>query len=170
MEEICILEMPDNVYERLIQKGKKPGFFQLLATQTVSAAWHGLYPGYIIFFVKSAVMIAGSRVFYGWQQATQSVLFKKIFVFLNFAYTLLVLNYSCVGFIRTGIKPARNLSCIWECMLCWNRYFNSIDPARKKSLSQQGPPDLKLGKISKVEIASLISVFESVDIRKILGS
>ncbi|KAK6137534.1 hypothetical protein DH2020_028719 [Rehmannia glutinosa] len=49
------------VYERLIQKGKKPGFFQLLATQTVSAVWHGLYPGYIIFFVQSAIMIAGSR-------------------------------------------------------------------------------------------------------------
>jgi hypothetical protein len=29
-----------DVYERLIQKGKKPGFFQLLATQTVSAVWH----------------------------------------------------------------------------------------------------------------------------------
>ncbi|KAG8662128.1 hypothetical protein MANES_01G066800v8 [Manihot esculenta] len=28
------------VYERLIQKGKKPGFFQLLATQTTSAVWH----------------------------------------------------------------------------------------------------------------------------------
>uniref|UniRef100_I1K0D3 Uncharacterized protein n=1 Tax=Glycine max TaxID=3847 RepID=I1K0D3_SOYBN len=49
------------VYERLIQTGKKPGFIQLLATQTVSAVWHGLYPGYIIFFVQSALMIAGSR-------------------------------------------------------------------------------------------------------------
>ena len=29
-----------DVYERLVQKGKKPGFFQLLATQTVSAVWH----------------------------------------------------------------------------------------------------------------------------------
>ncbi|CAA2957330.1 lysophospholipid acyltransferase 1-like [Olea europaea subsp. europaea] len=87
------------VYERLIQKGKKPGFFQLLATQTVSAIWHGLYPGYIIFFIQSALMIAGSRVLYRWQQATRSGLFKKIFVFLNFAYTLLVLNYSCIGFM-----------------------------------------------------------------------
>ena len=29
-----------DVYERLVQKGKKAGFFQLLATQTVSAIWH----------------------------------------------------------------------------------------------------------------------------------
>ncbi|GFQ06831.1 lysophospholipid acyltransferase 1 [Phtheirospermum japonicum] len=87
------------VYERLIQKGKKPGFFQLLATQTVSAVWHGLYPGYLIFFVQSAIMIAGSRVIYRWQQASQTALFKKLLDLLNFAYTLLVLNYSCVGFM-----------------------------------------------------------------------
>ncbi|KAG7956715.1 hypothetical protein I3843_11G137100 [Carya illinoinensis] len=86
------------VYERLVQKGKKPGFFQLLATQTVSAVWHGLYPGYIIFFVQSALMIAGSRVIYRWQQAGPGLV-KKIMVLLNFAYTLLVLNYSCVGFM-----------------------------------------------------------------------
>ncbi|KAK4365319.1 hypothetical protein RND71_016677 [Anisodus tanguticus] len=87
------------VYERLIQKGRKPGFFQLLATQTVSAVWHGLYPGYIIFFVQSALMIAGSRVIYRWQQATKGTIFEKILVLMNFAYTLLVLNYSAVGFM-----------------------------------------------------------------------
>ncbi|PHT57945.1 Lysophospholipid acyltransferase 2 [Capsicum baccatum] len=87
------------VYERLIQKGRKPGFFQLLATQTVSAVWHGLYPGYIIFFVQSALMIAGSRVLYRWQQAAKGSMFEKILVAMNFAYTLLVLNYSAVGFM-----------------------------------------------------------------------
>ncbi|XP_026381696.1 lysophospholipid acyltransferase 1-like [Papaver somniferum] len=86
------------VYERLIQKGKKPGFLQLLATQTVSAVWHGLYPGYIIFFVQSALMIAGSRVIYRWQQAVPQGL-KTVLVLMNFAYTVLVLNYSCVGFM-----------------------------------------------------------------------
>ncbi|XP_051137452.1 lysophospholipid acyltransferase 1-like [Andrographis paniculata] len=87
------------VYDRLVQKGKKPGFFQLLATQTVSAVWHGLYPGYLMFFVQTALMIAGSRVLYRWQQASQNTLLKKLFDLLNFAYTLLVLNYSCIGFI-----------------------------------------------------------------------
>uniref|UniRef100_A0A5B6ZQ79 Putative lysophospholipid acyltransferase 1 n=1 Tax=Davidia involucrata TaxID=16924 RepID=A0A5B6ZQ79_DAVIN len=89
------------VYDRLIQKGKKPGFFQLLATQTVSAVWHGLYPGYIIFFVQSALMIAGSKVIYRWQQAipTNMAMIKKTLVCMNFAYTVLVLNYSCVGFL-----------------------------------------------------------------------
>jgi lysophospholipid acyltransferase len=94
------------VYDRLVQKGKRPGFFQLLATQTVSAVWHGLYPGYIIFFVQSALMIAGSKVIYRWQQAvppTKSLL-KSLLTFSNFAYTVLVLNYSCVGFMVLSLR------------------------------------------------------------------
>jgi lysophospholipid acyltransferase len=92
------------VYERLIQKGKKPGFLQLLGTQTVSAIWHGLYPGYIIFFVQSALMINGSRVIYRWQQAVSNSVLRSILAFLNFAYTLLVLNYSCIGFQVLSFK------------------------------------------------------------------
>ena len=42
------------VYERLTPKGKRPGFAQLMATQLVSAIWHGLYPGYLLFFAGSA--------------------------------------------------------------------------------------------------------------------
>lgn len=40
-------------------------------------------------------------VIYRWQQAIppKMDLVKKVFVFLNFAYTVLVLNYSCVGFM-----------------------------------------------------------------------
>ncbi|CAN6481185.1 unnamed protein product [Victoria cruziana] len=89
------------VYERLILKGKKPGFLQLLMTQTVSAVWHGLYAGYIIFFVQSALMIAGSRAIYRWQQAIPPSMdmFRKIMGVMNFSYTVLVLNYSCIGFM-----------------------------------------------------------------------
>lgn len=86
------------VYERLIQKGKKPGFLQLLGTQTVSAIWHGLYPGYMIFFVQSALMINGSKVIYRWQQAASNSGLRTILSLLNCAYTMMVLNYSCIGF------------------------------------------------------------------------
>ncbi|BAS80270.1 Os02g0676000, partial [Oryza sativa Japonica Group] len=89
---------------RLVQKGKKPGFLQLLGTQTVSAVWHGLYPGYIIFFVQSALMINGSKVIYRWQQAVSNPVFHAILVFVNFSYTLMVLNYSCIGFQVLSFK------------------------------------------------------------------
>ncbi|PWA35932.1 membrane bound O-acyl transferase, MBOAT [Artemisia annua] len=98
------------VYDRLVQKGKRPGFFQLLATQTVSAIWHGVYPGYIIFFVQSALMISGSKTVYRWQQAVPSTNrgLKKMIMLLNFAYTVLVLNYSAVGFIVLSLNETIN--------------------------------------------------------------
>lgn len=49
------------VYDRAQPYGKKPGFYALLVTQTVSGVWHGLYAGYWLFFVHSAFMIQGSR-------------------------------------------------------------------------------------------------------------
>ncbi|XP_057836844.1 lysophospholipid acyltransferase 1 [Cryptomeria japonica] len=89
------------VYERLIQKGKKPGLVQLLATQIVSAIWHGLYAGYIIFFVHSALFIAGSKVIYRWQQSLpeKAVLGRRMLTLINIIYTAMVLNYACIGFL-----------------------------------------------------------------------
>ncbi|XP_022721323.1 lysophospholipid acyltransferase 1-like [Durio zibethinus] len=134
------------VYERLITKGKKPGFFQLLATQTVSAVWHGLYPGYTIFFVQSALMIAGSRVIYRWEQAIPSnmALLKKALVFMNFAYTLLVLNYSAVGFLVLSLRESLALfrsvyyiGTILPIALILLGYIIPAKPARSKARKEQ---------------------------------
>ncbi|KAH1097347.1 hypothetical protein J1N35_014268 [Gossypium stocksii] len=132
------------VYERLITKGKKPGFFQLLATQTVSAVWHGLYPGYMLFFVQSALMIAGSRVLYRWEQATNMGLVKKALVFINFAYTLLILNYSAVGFLVLSLHESLALygsvyyvGTILPITLILLGYIVPAKPARSKARKQQ---------------------------------
>ncbi|KNA21013.1 hypothetical protein SOVF_047090 [Spinacia oleracea] len=98
------------VYERLVQKNKKGGFLQLLATQTVSAVWHGLYPGYIFFFVQSALMIAGSKVIYRWQQGISSGSVKKLLTFVNLAYTAMVLGYSSVGFMVLSLHETLTAS------------------------------------------------------------
>lgn len=89
------------VYERVCRKGRKPGFFELLVTQIVSAVWHGLYAGYILFFVHSALMIAASRVIYRWQQAIPegSWFLNKMSWLASLFHTVFVLNYSCIGFI-----------------------------------------------------------------------
>jgi lysophospholipid acyltransferase len=44
------------VYERLTLPGKKPTFVTLMVTQLVSGVWHGLYPGYIMFFAGERVV------------------------------------------------------------------------------------------------------------------
>ena len=45
-------------------------------------------------------------VIYRWQQAVPPTMdvVKKILMFINFAYTVLVLNYSCVGFIVSALS------------------------------------------------------------------
>ncbi|KAJ6347505.1 hypothetical protein OIU76_004055 [Salix suchowensis] len=135
------------VYDRLVQKGKKPGFFQLLATQTTSAVWHGLYPGYIIFFVQSALMIAGSRVLYRWQQAIppNMALVKKLLVFTNIAYTILVLNYSAVGFMVLSLQETIALygsvyyvgSVVPVALILLGNIIKPAKPARSKARKEQ---------------------------------
>ncbi|GAX78812.1 hypothetical protein CEUSTIGMA_g6249.t1 [Chlamydomonas eustigma] len=39
------------VYERLVGHSGKASFIHVLITQLITAFWHGVYPGYIIFFV-----------------------------------------------------------------------------------------------------------------------
>lgn len=57
------------VYERLTPPGQKPTFMTLMVTQLVSGVWHGLYPGYIMFFAGSAVFFAHSTVIYNYEKA-----------------------------------------------------------------------------------------------------
>lgn len=49
-------------------------------------------------------------VIYRWQQAVPQGMdvVKNILVFLNFAYTILVLNYSCVGFIVSTLSLSKS--------------------------------------------------------------
>lgn len=54
---------------------------------------------YLIYCLVFWYPIGLWAVIYRWQQAASTALFKKLLVFTNFAYTLLVLNYSCIGFL-----------------------------------------------------------------------
>ncbi|KAL1345597.1 hypothetical protein AAHE18_08G129500 [Arachis hypogaea] len=132
------------VYERLVQSGKKLGFFQLLATQTISAIWHGVYPGYIIFFVQSALMIASSRAIYRWQQAMAPSM-ANAFVFLKFAYTLVVINYSSVGFLVLNLHETLAAfgrvyyigTILPILMILLGKVIKSRRPARSKAQKEQ---------------------------------
>ena len=57
-------------YERLAppHKGRAP-FWALLATQAVSGIWHGVQPGYALFFVSSSFMFHASKVLFRAQRS-----------------------------------------------------------------------------------------------------
>lgn len=41
----------------------------MLITQLVAGVWHGLYPGYLLFFASSALFFAHSTTLYNWERA-----------------------------------------------------------------------------------------------------
>ena len=43
-----------DVYDRLTPKGKKPLLSTLIITQLTSGLWHGIFPGYALFFLSCA--------------------------------------------------------------------------------------------------------------------
>lgn len=49
-----IMEFLD-VYLRLTPEGKKPTLLTTICTYSVSAFWHGFYPGYYIFFLTASI-------------------------------------------------------------------------------------------------------------------
>ena len=60
--------MGADVYERLVPEGKKPTFRSLLVTQLVSGVWHGLFPGYAMFFVNTAFMFQSAKIVYRYER------------------------------------------------------------------------------------------------------
>ena len=89
-----------DVYERLTVKGKPPTFFTLIVTQLVSGIWHGLFPGYVLFFISSALMFQSSKVLYryerNWPKQVQNF---PLWVVAKWAYTAFCLNYCASAFM-----------------------------------------------------------------------
>ncbi len=89
-----------DVYERLTVKGKPPTFFTLIVTQLVSGIWHGLFPGYVLFFISSALMFQSSKVLYryerNWPKHVQNF---PLWVVAKWAYTAFCLNYCASAFM-----------------------------------------------------------------------
>lgn len=59
------------------------------------------FSAWLLFHWLTFTLICLWAAIYRWQQAVPAnmAMVKKMFMLLNFAYTLLVLNYSCVGFM-----------------------------------------------------------------------
>ena len=99
-----------DVYERLTPKGGRAPFYAMLITQTVSAVWHGLFPGYGIFFITSAFMFEASKVVFRYERAfapSKGLFNHKTFppwVVLKWAFTAFVLNYAAATFLVSFAK------------------------------------------------------------------
>jgi len=102
------------VYDRTTPKGKKPGFAQLLVTQIVSGVWHGLYAGYWLFFVSSAVFVHGSKSVYRWQRDNWPSRWNFVLDFPHWVLTTVGLNYLCGAFMLVTYE---------QCMAAWGSVY-----------------------------------------------
>lgn len=99
------------VYERLTPAGRKSGFLQLLATQLVSAVWHGLYPGYLLFFAGSAFWLNFATVLYKAEKLLPARLQNSLpLKVIKILWTHLVLNYIATTFLVLDFK---------DCLRVW---------------------------------------------------
>ncbi|KAI7837279.1 hypothetical protein COHA_008893 [Chlorella ohadii] len=87
------------VYERLTPAGKRPGFRTLVATQLVSGVWHGLFPGYWLFFATSAVMFEAGKTLYRYEQTWPAGAARfPPYIALKVVVNAVLLNYSAAAF------------------------------------------------------------------------
>eukprot|EP00238_Polyblepharides_amylifera_P001084 CAMPEP_0196573008 /NCGR_PEP_ID=MMETSP1081-20130531/2975_1 /TAXON_ID=36882 /ORGANISM="Pyramimonas amylifera, Strain CCMP720" /LENGTH=286 /DNA_ID=CAMNT_0041890555 /DNA_START=535 /DNA_END=1395 /DNA_ORIENTATION=+ len=86
------------VYTRQQGPKQSPGFRALIVTQTVSGVWHGLYPGYWLFFLSSALMLQGSRWMYK-MTAGAPVTVQPVLTFIHGVLSAIQLNYLALSFL-----------------------------------------------------------------------
>mmetsp|Transcript_19134 Transcript_19134/g.57764 ORF Transcript_19134/g.57764 Transcript_19134/m.57764 type:complete len:484 (-) Transcript_19134:1770-3221(-) len=95
------------VYERLTPKGRKPTLYTMVITQLVSGFWHGIFPGYALFFVSSAFFFNSAKVLYRyerhWSKAAQN---NPFWLLIKLLYTELTLQYLGCAFMVLYFRPA----------------------------------------------------------------
>lgn len=89
------------VYERLAGPGGKAGFVHVLMTQLVTALWHGVYPGYFIFFVGTVFYLQSASTIY---RAERLLLPERLHSFLPWwllkvFWTDLAVTYMAMAFV-----------------------------------------------------------------------
>ncbi|CAI5483028.1 unnamed protein product [Closterium sp. Yama58-4] len=111
------------VYDRMTPPSGKPTLTTLLVTQAVSALWHGLHPGYYLFFLSAAIAQDASKLLHRlhqsipphrrWQRGMAWV--------AQMLYTRMLVGYAPLGFI---LLRADLTFTVWRSLY----FFGSILP------------------------------------------
>ncbi|KAF9431185.1 lysophospholipid acyltransferase [Entomortierella beljakovae] len=108
-----------SVYFRVLPKGQKPGALQTLLTFTVSAFWHGFYPGYYLMFLSTAFTLAAARLLRKHLRPnfanTKTGLTPRWYNAMGTVLTQLTMNYLAMPFLILTFKDSIEL---WK-----NLYF-----------------------------------------------
>lgn len=130
------------VYVRLTPKGKKPPFRALLLTQLVSGVWHGLFPGYAMFFAGSAFMFESAKIIYRYEGSVGHAGLRSFAPWkaVKVLYSAICLNFLACAFLLLDLEPALK---VWKSVHFLPLFLmgavlltNKVNPPRKRSSSQ----------------------------------
>ncbi|KAK9836737.1 hypothetical protein WJX74_007100 [Apatococcus lobatus] len=119
------------VYERLSK-----GDAAVYVTQVISGVWHGLFPGYGLFFVSSAIFIQASKNIYkyerNWSAAARD---SWAWIAFKWAFTSVILNYCATAFLILDLWPTlalwRSVYFIGHVLMLTPVILGFISPPRK---------------------------------------
>eukprot|EP00884_Botryococcus_braunii_P000668 jgi/Botrbrau1/10601/Bobra.0358s0020.1 len=134
------------VYERLT-RGNAGSFWHVMATQVVSGVWHGLFPGYAMFFFNSAFMFETGKVIYRYERMWPKwVATFPPWLAVKWLYTAFTLNYSATPFALLYFEPGwrvwRSVSFLGHFLMFSVMLISIVNPPRrpKKNHSKAGEP------------------------------
>ncbi|KAK9810978.1 hypothetical protein WJX73_003119 [Symbiochloris irregularis] len=149
------------VYVRLTPKGRKPPFRAMLLTQIVSGIWHGLFPGYAMFFVGSAFMFDSAKIIYRYELSSKYPWLRTFvpWLVLKWIYTALCLNFLASAFLLLDFWPSlrvwRSVHFIPLFLMGAVMLTNIVNPPRKPKSGQS-----KSASSSPTKDASVVSAKE----------
>lgn len=139
---IKLLNAAADVYERLSPPGSRPSFFNMIVTQTVSGVWHGIFPGYWLFFVTSAFMFQASRIIYRYEASlSPSVRTFLPWYVLKVVMSALVLNYAGSAFMvlsyQESIRIWKSVGFFGHIWIAIIFLVSTIFPPRRQRLDKK---------------------------------
>ena len=89
------------VYDRLVGPTGRAGFVHVLITQLFTAFWHGVYPGYVIFFLGTVFYLQAGTVIYRAERALlpPAVMHSWPWWLLKVAWTDAAVCYMAMAFV-----------------------------------------------------------------------
>lgn len=104
------------VYERLPGKGGKPTFGTLIRTQLICGLWHGIFAGYFLFFLSTALFFEFAKVLYQWERGFLPAALQRSWPLwvVKVAITQVSLNYLATAFQLLNLR---------SCLHCWSQVY-----------------------------------------------
>jgi len=135
------------VYLRLTPEGQRPPLTTTVATYTISAFWHGFYPGYYLFFLQAAVLTELGKEIrrvirpnFVTEKDEPKVPAKYFYDFVSVLITMWFLDYAGVAFLLLSLENSIKFYPVWYFaghLIPWTVYAILINVKSKRVVKKK---------------------------------